>query len=499
MENVSTNDKGYDLAEDILSEDEAAKLSRIQNEMTESYLKSREKMTVDEWLRSEMKVQLPDRSEQEVSDMADEIIDTLKKTEASKKSLEEARNDGMSRESWLSKTILQGTSHMSAQESAKYLQSLDDAVKAANESMYDTITTKCGFVNQNMNLDGFIAEQQHVNSFNLNAAVKGSDLHAEVLKPKPGEIYGKNTVDVVIKNADGKIVNRYQMKYGATAKDTIKMIENGDYRGQQIVVPADQVEEVQKAFPNRKVTSTISNGKVSSKSLTKEDVKNQQEEAQKGKSFLERDWSSFSNKDIALGIGKQVGVASLQGAAIGAGINLAEKIVKKEKFDAKDVAVTAAKSGVDFGVKTAAAGALKVATEKEIIKAIPKGTPASTLTSIAFVAVENAKIVGKIVKGEYTISEGLEKMQDTTYSCVGGIVASVKGAALGAKIGTVLGPVGTAVGGFVGGIAGHICGSKVGKEVSSAITKVRNFARGKLEKVANKIAQKMSPKLKAKA
>lgn len=40
--------------------------------------------------------------------------------------------------------------------------------------------------------------------------------------PKEGQVYGKNLVDVVVKDSAGKIVDRYQAKYGKTAEDTIK-------------------------------------------------------------------------------------------------------------------------------------------------------------------------------------------------------------------------------------------------------------------------------------
>lgn len=60
--------------------------------------------------------------------------------------------------------------------------------------MHEAITTKgSGYTipNQNPNLDGFIAEQYHVNSFNMEAAAQGSGLRAEVQPLKPGETYTK--------------------------------------------------------------------------------------------------------------------------------------------------------------------------------------------------------------------------------------------------------------------------------------------------------------------
>ena len=119
-------------------------------------------------------------------------------------------------------------------------------------------------------------------------------------------------------------------------------------------------------------------------------------EAQSGK-WNELNWNEYATKDLALGIGKQAGQAALQGAAISVGFDIAQKLWEGEEIEGADVVETALKGGADFGIKAAAAGALKVGAEKEIIKFIPKGTPASTITNIAFVAIEDAKVMGEMV------------------------------------------------------------------------------------------------------
>lgn len=468
----------YDFSEKILSEEEAKGVSKIQREFLESYASSKDKMSVEEWLPQELQKQLPEKSSEEIKEMSAEIIDSLKVTEDMKVSQQKALAAGRSKDSWFASTILQSTSQMSAQESARYLQSLDDAVKNANAAMHETITTKgSGYITPSMNpnLDGFIAEQHHVNSFNMNAAAKGSGLRAEVQPLKPGETYTKNGFDVVIKDASGKRIHQYQMKYGATAEDTIRMINSGNYNNQTLVVPEEQVAAVQEAFPNKTVTSTIGDGDVSSKPLTKEQAKELQEKAQTG-NFLDADWNDYVAKDIAIGIGKQTGYACLQGAAVGAGMAIATKVWNGEPIDGEEVVETAIVSGADFGVKTATAGALKAASEKGILKVIPKGTKGSTFANIAFVAIENVKVLGKVATGELTAKEGLDAMEQTTASCVAGIAASTKGAAIGATIGSVLGPVGTAVGGFIGGTIGYMAGSKVAQTVVKGVQKVRDKA-----------------------
>lgn len=481
----------FDFSKKVLSKEEAKDIFKIQREFLESYASSKDKMAVEEWLPQELQNQLPEKSSEEIKEMSADIIDALKVTEDMKVSQQRAIKSGRSKESWFASTILQSTSQMSAQESARYLQSLDDAVKNANAAMHETITTKMsGYVipSMNPNLDGFIAEQHHVSTFNMNAAAKGSNLRAEVQALKPGETYTKNGFDVVIKDACGKRIHQYQMKYGATAEDTIRMINSGNYNNQTLVVPEEQVATVQKAFPNKTVTSTIGDGNVSSKPLTKEQAKELQEKAQTN-NFMDIDWNDYIAKDIAIGIGKQTAYSCLQGAAVGAGMEIATKVWNGEPIDGEEVVENAIVTGADFGVKTATAGALKTASEKGILTAIPKGTKGSTFANIAFVAVEDVKVLGKVANGELTAKEGIDTMEQTTVSCVAGIAASTKGAAIGAKIGSVLGPVGAAVGGFVGGTVSYMAGSKVGQTVTEEFQKIRDKATEVASSVGEKITE----------
>lgn len=468
----------------IINENEAREIKNLQQIFIKSFVENKDKLPVDKWLINELKNNLPEKSDSEIESISSEIIETIKINEDNKKSLENAIENGRSKEGWFASSLKKSMSNMTNIETAKYLNELDEAIKNTNKAMYDTITTKSGAINKNLNLDGFIAEQHHANSFNLQASIKGSELRAEVLVPKEGTIYGKNSVDIVIKDKSGKIVERYQAKYGKTAEDTIKMIKEGNYNNQRLLVPAEQVEEVQKAFPNKTVSATVGSGKIKSKPLAKSKAKELQKEAQSG-NWKESNWNEYKTKDLAMGIGRQAGAAALQGAAIGAGMEIASKIWNGEEIEGEEVVEKALESGVDFGVKAAASGALKVGVEKGIIKVIPKGTPASTIANIAYVGIENVKVLGKVATGELTVEEGLDKMEETTVSTVAGMAASAKGTSIGMIIGSVFGPVGTAVGGFVGGTIGYIAGSKVGEKVVKGTQKVRKKVKEIKEKIEN--------------
>lgn len=464
----------------ILIEDECRELKPILTEFVEYYAANRDK-PVEEWLGHKMQEHLPDRQQEEIIRFVNEIITTLKVDEENQASLAGAVSNGRSKESWFASTTQKAVSAMSAQEGVKYLAGLDDALKTANEALYGTITTQAGVINRNPSLDGFIAEQYHAQTFNMNAKAAGSPYRAEVLEPK-GKRYGKNSVDIVIRDANGKIVKRYQCKYYKDAKATAKAFERGDYRGAGKLVSEGQENGIQK-----KCTTVIeAPDGTTSNPLTKERAKQMQDEAQSG-NWNELNWNEYATKDLALGIGKQAGYAALQGAAIGVGFDVAQKLWNGEEIEAEEVVETALVSGADFGIKAAAAGALKVGVEKEIITVIPKGTPAGTIANIAHVVIEDVKVVGKMMSGELTFKEGVEKIEQTTVATVAGLATAGKGTAIGAAIGTVFGPVGTAIGGFVGGTIGYMAGSKVGETVVKGVQKMRDGAREVAEKVTSSI------------
>lgn len=463
---------------------EAEALKPIQKEFMESYLANRDKMPVEEWLREEMWRGLPERSEEEISEISAEIIATLKVQEEKKKSLERAVANGRSKESWLAGELRQATAHMSGQQAAEYAQNLDTALEKANSSLFRTITTQAGIVSRNPNLGGFIAEQYHAQTFNLNAEASGSPYRAKVLEPT-GSVYGKNSVDIVIVDGDGKVVRRYQSKYCKDAEATAKAFGD-NYRGQRKLVPDGQEGKVGKNATN--VLEAPDGTK--SKPLSKEGADKLQKEAQSG-SWKELDWNEYKLKDVAVGIGKQAGQAALMGAAVGAGFEVANKLWNGEKIDGEEVVEKALTSGADFGVKAAAAGALKVGAEKGIIKCL-QGTPAGTIANMANIAIENVKVLGRMADGQLTAKEGLEKMEEVSISTLGGIMASGKGMGIGAAVGSVLGPIGTAAGGLVGGAVGYMAGSKVGQAVAKGVKAIQNTAIKVVKTVGNAIKEKAS-------
>ncbi len=487
--------------EPVLTEEEARKLKPILQDFVRAYVTNSRK-EAKTWLPKKIREYLPEKSEEEVEAIVSDMTSSLKVFEDKKKSLSEAKKAGKTRDAWLSEQALKATERMSQEQAVQYLAGLDEALVDSNIAMLKTVTTKAGTINQNSSLDGFIAERHHVETFNLNAEASGSPYRAEVLLPKPGEHYQKNSVDVVIKDTrTGQTARRYQVKYYKNATKTKQSFNKGDYRGQQKLVPEDQLEAI--TNDGVKATDVIeAPDGTKSEPLSKTDAKNIQEKTQNGE-VQEYDWNNFTTKDIAKQVGRQAGYACLQGAAISTGFDIAHKLWNGEEIKAEDEVIKAFESGADFGIKSAVGSALKVGSEKGILRIIPKGTPAAACANIAFVGIENCKVLAKVASGNLTPREGMEKMADVTASATGGLLAMGKGAALGAKAGIASGAaigaffggpagavigakIGSVVGGFVGGSVGYMAGSKLGHAVCGATKKVAKIAVNVLKTEAAK-------------
>lgn len=469
-----------------LSEEEGKQIKPIVLDFIKSYAEH-SNQPVKTWLIPKMQEELPERTEAEIETMVDDIVKMIEANEEKKVSLQKATEDGRSKESWFASEVKKATSAMTAQEAAKYLTDLDAVLRQANRSLQHTITTKAGVVSQNPRLDGFIAEQYHAQTFNMNAKAKGSSYRAKVLEPN-GNGYAKNSVDIVILDGNGKVVKRYQSKYCKNGKATEKAFEHGDYRGQQKLVPEGQQGDISK----KSTTVLEAPDGTTSNRLTKERAEQMRDEAQKGQ-WNDLNWNEYALKDLAMGIGKQVGQAAIFSAAIGSGFYIAQQVWNGEEVELNKVVETAIETGTDAGLKAATTGALKVAVEKEIIKSIPKGTPVGTLTNIVCIAIEDIKVMGKIATGELTIKEGIDKLEQTHVSTAVGLMAMGEGAAIGATAGAVFGPVGAAVGGLLGGVVGYMAGAETGERIAKGRQKIRDkvieVGKGVITKAKNVVGE----------
>lgn len=496
-ENNNNNDNAYEPSLEGLDEKSAEELQPIMHRFISSYSKKEETESDQQWLKNQYLQELPSLSEDEAEKMAHDTISAVEEYDKNLMAVNTAASKGISKEQWLANEIANAATGVSIIQHGEYLKSIDTALTNGNAQMLRTVTTNAGEISQCRNLDGYMAEQFHVNTFNNNAALAKSKYYAEVKVPNPGEIYGKNSVDVVILDSTNPKeipVHRYQVKYGANAKTTIQLLRDEGavtkYSNQQIVVPPDQVEAVQKAFPGKTVVSQIGGTEkvpVKSDQLSKEQAKNMQLEVQEGAKIPAANWNSFNTKELALHIGKNAGLVGLQAAALTAGISLAAKVANGEDIDVENAVSLALETGADAGLKAATAGALKVGVEKGIIGLIPKGTPVGIIANIACIGIENIRIMGKVATGEISMSQALELMGRTSVSMVYGLGWGTAGAGIGAVALSWIPVVGPFIGGLVGGMVGYMAGSKFGNAVFTGVKTVANGVKSVCKSAWNKV------------
>ena len=459
-------------AEDVFgSEDNARNTAGLVTSFVSSWERHKHEKTPAVWLADEFR-RYPGlwSGEEEIVSTANEVVANVEQANADKASLHAHLDRGKSKASWLARKIEQGAAAAGVTNVGDYAAGIDKALKTANEQMLETVSTQSGAFNRISNLDGFIAEQHHANTFNLDAAAKDSPLRAEVLGSQ-----GKNSVDIVIRDGDGHIVRRYQSKYGQDAEATQHLFEKGDYRGQRKLVPSGQEGDIPKS------SGVIEADGVRSKPLTKDEAKRLQEKAQQEQESRQYEWNDVNRIEIAKSIGKQ----ALVGAGIACGFQGARILGRRvwnflrgkenppASEDLRKFFESSVKSAGHVGAQTAVSGAVVVAAKNGWINAL-KHTPVGRIVGIVHVGMENAKVLFKLAKGELNGEEALDAMGNCTASAVGGLAGAGKGAAAGA----IFGPVGVVIGGVVGGIAGSKIGEAVWEGGKAIVKTAANALKG---------------------
>lgn len=403
--------------------------------------------------------------------------------------LQQHQAKGLSKGGWLTEQMALGAKANGVAQISAYAQQFEQALGLANELSSRAILCTDGSVSQCRNLDGFIAEHHHANTFNLDAAAKGSGLRAKVLEPAPGSRYGRNSMDIGVYDANGKLVGRYQVKYGADAETSSQLFERGDYRGQRKLVPEGQAV--------KDGTDQIEIDGVRSKPLSKEDAKVAQEVAQQHSKAAQYDWKNMDKAVFARQMGKQV----MLGAAVSAAFHGSRLLGRRvwngmtgganpaASKDFKEFFADTARSTAQTGTQVAVSGAMLVAARSGWLGSALKATPPGRIAVAAMVALENAKVLFKLGKGEIDSREALDRMGAVTATTLASVAAAGEGAAMGAAAGALLGPVGAAAGAVIGGIVGGMAGGYVGEKLYQGATQIASAAIRTIEKVATGVRE----------
>ena len=486
--------------------------------------KSQDKKDLKTWLVSELQNELPNKKAEDIEKIATELISGIEIYYTKKKEVEKYQSLGITNGDYVGNEILEKVADeieeaeivdtkeiiedmkevsnilsqyneamiyetaaikepqlvanvLSTKFVNNYIDTVNTAIDNANKTIIESVTTKAGTINQNPNLDGFIFEEHHAGTFNIDASVKQKSYHAEALKPELGETYGKNSIDIVIEDS-GKYVKKYSAKAYKNANETAKSfydkITGYKYKFQSKLVPTDQTREIVNSVDKIKFDN------VESKGITKTEIKNIQNELQSGNKKI--DIFSFKKDVNTISISKQIGKQAMVNGTMGLGIgmvaNIGGNISTGKGVEAEEVIEAGIKTGASMGMARAVAGGIRVAVEKKVIPTV--FSRILTNNTIGAVAVASMDIVGtafKLGSGEITLGKAVKDIGKSVGAAYGAIVASgwgyAGGMAIAGMIGLgTIGAVGTILGVGVAVVAGAVCatvGSKVAGAIASGI------------------------------
>ena len=519
--------------------------------------KSQDKKDLKTWLIFELQNELPNKKVEDIEKIATELISGIEVYYQKKKEVEKYQSVGITNGDYVGNEILEKVTNeieeaeiidtkeviedmkeasnilsqynetmiyetaaikeaqlvanvLSTKSVNNYIDTVNTTIDNANKTLVESVTTKTGMINQNPNLDGFIFEEYHAGTFNIDAAVKQKSYHAEALKPEIGETYGKNSIDLIIEDS-GKYVKKYSAKAYKNANETAKSfydkITGYKYKFQSKLVPTDQVGDIANSVDKIKYND------VESKGITKTEIKDIQNDLQSRNK--KADIFNFKKDVNTISISKQIGKQAMfngtMGSILAMGTNIGINVIQGKEVEAEEVIETGIKTGASMGMATAVAGGIRVAVEKKVIPTV--FSRMLTNNTIGAIAASSMDIIGtacKLGSGEISLGEAVKEVGTSISSAYSAIVSSSFGyTATIAAVGMVglgtLGTVGTVIGTGVALVAGAVCGtvgSKIGGEIANGmgtiaekvvdkavevvkegIDKVKNIASGVINKV----------------
>lgn len=417
--------------------------------------KSQDKKDLKTWLISELQNELPNKKVEDIEKIATELITGIEIYYQKKKEVEKYQSVGITNGDYVGNEILEKVADeieeaeiidtkeviedmkeasnilsqynetmiyetaaikesqlvanvLSANSVNNYVDSVNTVIDNANKTMMESVTTKAGMINQNPNLDGFIFEEYHAGTFNIDAAVKQKSYHAEALKPELGETYGKNSIDLIIEDTD-KYVKKYSAKAYKNANESAKAfydkVTGYKYKFQSKLVPTDQTGDIANSVDKIKFNN------VESKGITKAEIKDIQKNLQSGNKT--GDILNFKKDVNTISISKQIGKQAMLNGTMGVGIGMAANIgvnlITGKEVEAEEVIEVGIKTGASMGMATAVAGGIRVAVEKKVIPTV--FSRMLTNNTIGAIAAASMDIIGtafKLGSGEISLGQAVK-------------------------------------------------------------------------------------------
>lgn len=209
------------------------------------------------------------------------------------------------------------------------------------------------------------------------------------------------------------------------------------------------------------------------------------------------DWNPGKLQMMAKAIGERAMLAGYQNAAAFAGYG-GVPFPAGVSGETQQAVIRALESGNDSGLKAAAAGTLKVASEREMVRIVPVGIPIYVASNIACTSIENLKVSINVADGKTTEQKAAKQMAANSMTMYLNTAFEAAGRAGGSKlfgwIPFIGKPVGQAVGAAVGRAAAKIAGPIIEKKLEKSSHPIAKAARNVLQNV-NEAKEKIKNKV----
>ena len=517
--------------------------------------KSQDKKDLKTWLVFELQNELPNKKVEDIEKIATELISGIEIYYTKKKEVEKYQSLGITNGDYIGNEILEKVADeieeaeivdtkeviedmkeasnilsqynetmiyetasikeaqlvanvLSTKSVNNYVDTVNTTIDSANKTLVESVTTKAGNINQNPNLDGFIFEEYHAGTFNIDAAVKQKSYHAKALKPKIGKTYGKNSIDVVIEDS-GKYVKKYSAKAYKNANETARAFYDRaaryKYKFQSKLVPTEQVGEVKNSVDKIKFDN------VESKGIKGSETKVIQENLQTGDKNIKifNFKKNVNTISISKQIGKQAMINGVMGLGIGMAANIGANLITGKKVEVEEVIEAGIKTGASMGMTTAVVGGIRVAVEKKVIPTVFSRVLSNNI--IGAVAASSMDIIGtafKLGSGEISLGEAVKDVGSSISAGYGAIISSGIGFSGGMGLATTIGlgtigTVGTILTGGLALVTGAVCGvvgsnialkiaNGLGEITEKAIDKAVDIVKSGINKVKNAVSSTWS-------
>lgn len=338
-------------------------------------------------------------------------------------------------------------------------------------------------------LGGFMAEDWHAGTFNIKAAVNESKSVAVAGKPNStGDMarWKLGSVDVRVTTAKGENID-YGSKYMVNAKETAKEQarpstehSGSKYGPQKRLVASDQLEDVKGISESRasnektpdnwkqgyqetadSATDTVSDGKIESERLSKDESKELAREVKEDKLDLEKRGITTEQQIEMKNILGRSFKAGMLGSAISAAlatapdiVGMIAKLIKSGEMDVNDlknVGSKGAKAGADGFVKGSLASFFtQLCISGKLGPDLKKSANPSIVSSLVVITIETVKNSILLAQGKITAREMGDKLIDTSITTFAFLGAIKLGGMIGQSIAPQLPVVGFLVGSLIG-------------------------------------------------